>query len=138
MNISDFRVEPADYHADFDDLRAIREAVFVTERNISEEVEFDIVDPDCHHFIARDNQHQAIGTGRLAPDHKIGRMAVLGTWRGKGVGKALLLALIDKARKLGWAEVTLNAQTTLSGFYENSALPKQAMFLRKPTPLTRL
>jgi predicted GNAT family N-acyltransferase len=125
MNISDFRVEPASYQADFDDLRAVRVAVFINEQNIPEEVEFDSVDPDCHHFVARDKQHQAIGTGRLAPDGKIGRMAVLQTWRGQGVGEALLLNLIDKARKLGLAEVKLNAQTTVLGFYEKFGFSKE-------------
>ncbi len=125
MNISEFRVEPADYHADFDDLRAVRIAVFIDEQNIPEEVEFDGIDPDCHHFVARDNQHQAIGTGRLAPDGKIGRMAVLQTWRGQEVGKALMLALIDKARKLGWTEVKLNAQTNVLGFYEKFGFAKE-------------
>jgi predicted GNAT family N-acyltransferase len=118
MNISDFRVEPANYQADFDDLRAVRVAVFINEQNIPEEVEFDSVDPDCHHFVARDNQHQAIGTGRLTTDGKIGRMAVLQTWREQGVGAALLLNLIAKARKLGLAEVSLNAQASVIRFYE--------------------
>ena len=125
MNISDFRIEPADYHADFDDLRTLRVAVSVVEQNIPQEVEFDIVDPDCHHFIARDNQHQAIGTGRLTPDGKIGRMAVLQTWRGQGVGEALLMNLIDKARKLGWTGVSLNAQTNVLGFYERFGFTKE-------------
>jgi predicted GNAT family N-acyltransferase len=124
MNISDFRVEPADYHTDFDDLRAVREAVFIHEQNIPEEIEFDGVDPNCHHFVARDNQHQAIGTGRLTADGKIGRVAVLQTWRGQGIGKALMLALIDKARKLGWTEVTLNSQANVSGFYEKLGFAK--------------
>jgi predicted GNAT family N-acyltransferase len=118
MNISDFRVEPADYHTDFDDLRSIREAVFIVEQNIPEAIEFDSLDQDCFHFIARDNFHQAIGTARISPDHKFGRMAVLETWRNKGVGKALLLALIEKARKLGWTEVTLNAQMDVKEFYQ--------------------
>jgi predicted GNAT family N-acyltransferase len=118
MNIADFRVEPADFKVDFDDLHTVREAVFIVEQKIPEEIEFDGIDPDCHHFIARDNLHRAIGTGRLSPDQKLGRMAVLTTWRGKGVGKALMLALIDKARKLGWKAVTLNAQTTVLAFYE--------------------
>jgi predicted GNAT family N-acyltransferase len=125
MNISDFRVEPANYQADFDDLRAVRVAVFIAEQNISEEVEFDSMDPDCHHFVARDNQHQAIGTGRLTTDGKIGRMAVLQAWREQGVGAALLLNLIDKARKLGLAEVKLNAQTTVLAFYEKFGFSKQ-------------
>ncbi|MEQ1544517.1 GNAT family N-acetyltransferase [Methyloglobulus sp.] len=118
MNIAEFRVEPANYQADFDDLRAVRVAVFVNEQYIPQEVEFDSVDPDCHHFVARDNQNRAIGTGRLTSDGKIGRMAVLQTCRGQGIGEALLLNLINKARKLGRTSVFLNAQTDVLGFYE--------------------
>jgi predicted GNAT family N-acyltransferase len=116
--LPDFRVEPADYHADLDDLRAIREPVFVVEQNVPIELEWDELDPLCHHVIARDNAHRPIGTGRLTPEHKIGRMAVLPAWRGKGVGDALLAALIEQARDLGWTEVKLNAQVGAIGFYE--------------------
>lgn len=124
MNSSDFRVEPADYRADFDDLRTVRQAVFIVEQNIAKDIEFDSVDPECFHFIARDNFHQAIGTARLSPHQKIGRMAVLPRWRNKGVGKALLLALMDKARRLGWTEVMLSAQTEAMGFYEQLGFTK--------------
>ncbi len=117
MHISDFRVEPADYKTDFDDLRLIREAVFIFEQNIPENIEFDTIDRDCHHVVARDNHHNPIGTARLSPDGKIGRMAVLQNWRGKGVGKALITAILDKARKLGFTEVTLHAQTAVLDFY---------------------
>ena len=90
MNISDYRVEPADYNADFDDLRTIREAVFVVEQNIPQDLEFDGIDPECLHFVARDNQHEAIGTARLAPDHTVGRMAVLENWRGQRRRQSLI------------------------------------------------
>ena len=124
MNSFDFRVEPADYHADFDDLRAVREAVFIVEQRIPKDIEFDRIDPDCIHLIARDNFHQAIGTARMSPDQQFGRMAVLKAWRKKGVGKALLLAMIDKARKLGWTEVALNAQIDSVEFYEKFGFTK--------------
>lgn len=115
---SDFRVEPADYRADFQDLRHVRETVFVLEQQVPLEMEWDELDPDCHHVVARDASNQPIGTGRLTPEHKIGRMAVLKEWRGKGVGDALLRELIEKARQLGWAEVSLHAQVSAMGFYE--------------------
>jgi hypothetical protein len=70
-----FRVEPADYAVDFRDLRAIREPVFVDEQKVPLELEWDELDPACHHVIARDDEHRPIGTGRLTPEHKIGRMA---------------------------------------------------------------
>ncbi len=118
MTISDFRVEPADYQVDFKDLRAVREPVFVIEQNVPIEEEWDAMDPVCHHVIARDSNNAPIGTGRLTPEHKIGRMAVLKEWRGKEVGAALLQALIDKARELGLQEVSLNSQVSAIGFYE--------------------
>jgi predicted GNAT family N-acyltransferase len=118
MTISDFRVEPANYQVDFKDLRAVREPVFVIEQKVPIEEEWDALDPICHHVIARDTQNQPIGTGRLTPEHKIGRMAVLKEWRGKEVGAALLQALIDKARELNLPEVSLNSQVSAIGFYE--------------------
>ena len=114
----DFRVEPADYAIDFKDLRSVREPVFVQEQQVPLAEEWDDLDPKCHHVIARDSAHQPIGTGRLTPGHRIGRMAVLREWRGKGVGEALLVALIDQARTLGLREVSLNSQVGALGFYQ--------------------
>ena len=115
--MSDFRVEPADYKVDFQDLRAVREPVFVVEQQVPLELEWDELDPACRHVIARDEQHRPIGTGRLTPEHKIGRMAVLKEWRGRGVGEALLRALVDQAREIGLPEVSLHAQVDAIGFY---------------------
>ncbi|MBW8367474.1 MAG: GNAT family N-acetyltransferase [Arenimonas sp.] len=114
---SDFRVDPADYHADLEQLRHVRETVFVAEQQVPIEEEWDELDPHCRHVIARDLQNRPIGTGRLTPEHKIGRMAVLREWRGRGVGDALLVALIDQARTQGWTEVSLNAQVSAESFY---------------------
>ena len=117
LSLADFRVEPADYAIDYQDLRRVREPVFVVEQQVPIEEEWDAMDPLCRHVVARDAQHQPIGTGRLTPQHKIGRMAVLREWRGKGVGEALLMALIELARELGLHEVSLNAQLSAVGFY---------------------
>lgn len=113
----DFHVEPADYRTDFQDLRRVRETVFVVEQNVPVEIEWDAQDPICQHVIARDADNRPIGTGRLAPDHRIGRMAVLREWRGRGVGDALLVALIDIARAQRWSHVELHAQVDAVGFY---------------------
>ncbi|MFC5578182.1 GNAT family N-acetyltransferase [Lysobacter niabensis] len=112
-----FAVEHVDYEANLPQLRAVREAVFVQEQGVPLELEWDDLDPQCHHVIARDALGQPIGTGRLTPGRKIGRMAVLPDWRGRGVGDALLLALIDKARELGWHDLSLHAQVSATGFY---------------------
>ena len=112
-----FRVEPIDYATGVDALRAVREPVFVQEQQVPLALEWDELDPLCVHVIARDADGRPIGTGRLTPERRIGRMAVLPGWRGRGVGDALLAALVDEARARRWPEVTLHAQVTAIGFY---------------------
>jgi hypothetical protein len=47
----------------------------------------------------------------------IGRMAVLPGWRGRGVGAALLDALLQQGRQRGWREVALAAHADAMPFY---------------------
>lgn len=112
-----FTVEPVDYETNLPQLRAVREAVFVHEQGVPLALEWDELDPRCRHVVARDVHGQPIGTGRLTPDRRIGRMAVLADWRGRGVGDALLRALVEQARQLGWPELSLHAQVSAEGFY---------------------
>lgn len=125
MNIPSFYFEPANYSFDYEELRYVRNLVFVVEQQISPEVEFDTLDPHCHHVIARDVQASPIGTGRLSPEGKIGRMAVLCEWRRQGVGASLLRTLIEKARNLGLTKVTASAQMSALGFYEKFGFTKE-------------
>jgi len=113
-----FRVEVVeDYAAALDDLRAVREAVFVREQQVPLDLEWDALDPFSQHVIARDASDNAIGTGRLTPERKIGRMAVLPQWRNAGVGAALLQTLLRLAREHGWNDVSLHAQVGAIDFY---------------------
>ncbi len=112
-----FRVETADYAAASDDLHRVRETVFVREQRVPPELERDALDPLCHHVVARDGDGRPVGTGRLTPERRIGRMAVLPAWRRRGVGEALLAALLDEARRRGWPEVSLHAQVEAEAFY---------------------
>lgn len=112
-----FTVVAVGYDAGLPDLRRVREAVFVREQGVPLALEWDELDPLCHHVVARDGSGEAIGTGRLTPKHTVGRMAVLPDWRGRGVGDAMLHALLAQARELGWHEVSLHAQASAIGFY---------------------
>lgn len=115
---SGFSVEIANYALDLPALRAVRDVVFVQEQNVPLSVELDGIDPQCRHVLARDANGHPIGTGRLTPSQGIGRLAVLRDWRGRGVGAAMLQALLDLARSLGHERVELHAQVDAIGFYE--------------------
>lgn len=117
MSGAGFRIVDADYGRDLPRLRAVREAVFVIEQKVPLDLEWDSIDPDCRHVLALDAEDRPVGTGRLTPQHTIGRMAVLADWRGRGVGDALLIRLIALARAAGWPAVSLHAQVDALGFY---------------------
>nr|WP_293706548.1 GNAT family N-acetyltransferase [Stenotrophomonas sp. UBA7606] len=124
-----FHVEIADYAVQQALLHGVRHTVFVSEQNVPAELEIDELDPLSDHALALDEHGHAIGTARLTPDQRIGRMAVLAAWRGKGVGQALLNALLDAARKRGWGEVSLHAQLHARDFYAcNGFLPEGVEF----------
>ena len=84
----------------------IRFQVFVREQRVPAEIELDDMDAPSLHAIAFENE-KAIGTGRLLPDGHIGRMAILKEWRRRGIGAAILKALIDAAERRGDREIAL-------------------------------
>ena len=96
----------------------IRFKVFVDEQRVPAEEELDELDAvSLHAVITLDGE--PIATGRLCPDGRIGRMAVLKEFRGEGFGGLLLSALIEAARDRGHQEVFLHAQCQALGFYES-------------------
>lgn len=114
----DYHVEPASWSVDEEELRAVRERVFLVEQAIPPEDEWDEQDAPSRHVLARDAQGRAIGTGRLTPSAMIGRIAVLPEWRDRGVGKAIVRVLLEQARLLHLPEVGLHAQAHAIPFYE--------------------
>ena len=97
--------------------KAIREAVFIQEQHIAAEDEWDAEDAVAVHFIVF-QQDQAIATARLLSNHSIGRVAVLTTARGLGVGQRLMQAVIDYARAEQRELVKLSSQVHAIGFYQ--------------------
>jgi predicted GNAT family N-acyltransferase len=115
--LREFTVRLVDWAESIDGLRAVRRAVFIEEQAIPEDLEWDEFDAVCRHAIAEDASGSAVGCGRLLPDGHIGRLAVLRDWRGRGVGAALLVHLMDLARSCGHARAILEAQTRAMPFY---------------------
>jgi predicted GNAT family N-acyltransferase len=113
----EFRVRLVDWRDASPVLSRIRTTVFVGEQNVPPEIEIDGRDPECVHALAESATGEAVGTGRLMPDGRIGRMAVLAAWRSRGVGAAMLEALMGEARRQGLREVYLHAQSRAKDFY---------------------
>ena len=90
-------------------LQEVRREVFVAEQQVPEEEEWDEDDPLSVHVLATRNR-EPVGTGRLTPAGKIGRMAVLSEVRGRGVGSGILRMLVGEALHRGLVELRLNAQ----------------------------
>lgn len=108
--------------ADLEAAYGVRFAVFVDEQKVPKEEELDALDATAFHVVAWEGK-AAVGTGRLLEpdDHhsftRIGRMAVLQSQRGKGVGGAILQALLKEARARGLTEIRLAAQEHAVPFY---------------------
>ncbi|GGC79031.1 GNAT family N-acetyltransferase [Vreelandella lutescens] len=95
----------------------IRRVVFIDEQRVPQEEEWDGRDADCLHFLAMLNG-KPVGTARLLPDGHIGRVAVLSSARGTGIGYQLMEATIEAARAAGHTHAALSAQLHALAFYE--------------------
>ena len=115
---NDFFVEPASWRFDEAALKSVRSEVFIVEQQVPEEEEWDDDDPASQHFLALAPDRTPIGTARLTPDGRIGRVAVRKSWRGRKVGDALLRAAVEAASLRGMSELRLAAQTYATGFYQ--------------------
>jgi predicted GNAT family N-acyltransferase len=119
-SVQAYRIVDADWSRDQSGIRAVRHAVFVEEQGIPESLEWDGRDADCRHVLALAGDAEVIATGRLMGDGRIGRMAVLRTWRGCGVGRALLERLLLQALQGGLRRVYVHAQLEVAGFYSRA------------------
>lgn len=99
------------------EITSIRETVFVKEQNVPKELELDGLDTECDHVLVK-CRSEFVATGRMQKDGHIGRVAVLKNFRGKGLGKEIILSLIEVAKSKGLGKVYLGAQLTAKKFYQ--------------------
>jgi len=113
-----FTVSLVSWHDGEPLLRAIREAVFIREQGVPEELEWDEFDETCRHALALSLSGDAVGCGRILPNGHIGRIAVMKSWRKQKVGTAIMEALLNEARSRGYSMVDVDAQVHAVPFYE--------------------
>jgi len=116
-----FTVEQISWHSPKQALlKAVREVVFIHEQLVPPYIEWDEHDQDAIHLLALDTFGQAIGCARILKKGRIGRMAVLREWRGKGLGLALLDEAIKICKSLGIQNVSISSQTHAIAFYQKA------------------
>ena len=141
-------IKPWEYAHDLAYL--IRRAVFILEQGVPEELELDESDPSAMHALAYQDG-QCVGTGRLVNlgngQAQIGRMAVLSSFRGQGIGREMLERLVLAATAEGLSTLILHAQLTAMPFYEKlgfvgqgsiyeeAGIPHRNMMLILPNPI---
>jgi len=116
-----------------DKAQPLRHAVFVQEQGIAAEIEADAADAHAVHAVATNRFGMTVGTGRAVLDGsggaRIGRMAVLASVRGAGVGAATLSALVEACRSRGASDIHLHAQLEAAEFYSRHGfVPRGPVF----------
>ena len=96
----------------------VREDVFMKEQSINASDEWDDLDEICQHVGLTRNF--PIGTGRLCPDGRIGRLSVIKTHRRKGHVRTLLNGLEKIAIALSFRQVYVHSQRNALLFYKNA------------------
>ncbi|MGC8667446.1 MAG: GNAT family N-acetyltransferase [Chthonomonadales bacterium] len=129
---------------DEEDLRRcldVRLRVFVEEQEVPASEELDAYDAVAEHFLA-ECRGCVLGTARMVDlgdgVGKIGRVAVLREWRGKGIGRALMEFVLAHAE--GRFDVLiLDAQVPVIAFYEKLGFEAEGeVFLDAGIPHRRM
>ncbi|MEX3017196.1 GNAT family N-acetyltransferase [Gymnodinialimonas hymeniacidonis] len=98
----------------------VRDAVFTIEQGITDPPDIDEYDADALHYLAQDETGVA-GTARIVAKGetaKIGRVAVLKSHRGIGLGAQIMRAILDDAKARGFEFAALESQVHAIAFYE--------------------
>lgn len=108
--------------AEYEEVLAIRHAVFVDEQGVSADLEVDAYEEVSTFFLALDEDGRAVGTGRVRVKDdllKFERIATLKSERGRGVGQALMNFMHAYAAEVHpHQRPYMHAQASAISFYE--------------------
>jgi len=120
-------VRLASSSSEVDEALELRRRVFVDEQRVTLAADRDGLDAEATHLVALEDG-RIVGTCRLVFDDglsQLGRMAVEGDARGRGIGAAILDAAERHSRTAGAERMRLHAQTAARSLYERSGFQVQ-------------
>lgn len=138
--MNDFTIKQTRFIDDMDNIKSIREQVFIEEQHVPVVLEWDGLDNDAVQLLVMAN-NQPVATSRMLEDGHIGRMSVLPAYRRQGIGSRMLNKLIEVAKQKGLPRVFLSAQVEAIDFYQkhgftvnseiymDAGIPHQDMYL---------
>jgi predicted GNAT family N-acyltransferase len=109
-------------------IRKVRETVFQDEQGISPELEWDGLDEQCIHLVAKLGD-KYVGVCRIreiedAETLKLERLAVLADYRQHGIGGEMVYTAITYGREQGYQQMMIHAQISALRFYERLGFEK--------------
>jgi len=109
----------------------VRRQVFVVEQQIVEELVFEKAEDSDEINVVVKNEDTVIGTARVVfpADNtaKIERMAVLKSFRNRGIGKGIISFLNEELKRRKVTHVVLHAQYQVIDFYRASGFHKSGL-----------
>ncbi len=114
----------------WDEVLALRLAVFVDEMGVPIELEEDEYDKTATHLCIKHQQQSigTIGTLRLvftSKGVKVGRVAIHSDYRRQGLGRQMMQLAIRYCRQLSSSKITLGSQTYITSFYQSLGFTQQ-------------
>ena len=114
--VEKFHIQMVTWASHQSQLRTVRTSVFIEEQAVTPEFEWDDIDATALHLLATLG-NEPIACLRIIDYKKIGRMAVLKAYRGRGLGTALMRDAVAICKQQGSKSVVLSAQTHAIEFY---------------------
>ena len=112
-------IKIGDYTTLYQDVSRVRSAVFCEEQQISEDIEKDDKDKTSTHVVLFVDS-EPVSTLRVFEEngeYLFGRVATLSSYRGKGYGRDIIIALHNWAKRHRLAKLSCHAQETAMDFY---------------------
>lgn len=100
----------------------LRQDIFVIEQKCIYD-DIDGLDPDSEHLLLLEPDNSLVGYLRIVPpgvkfeEYSLGRIAVEKSYRGKGLGKDLVMKGVEIVSKAGAQSIKIEAQAHLGKFY---------------------
>ncbi|TRX56917.1 GNAT family N-acetyltransferase [Thalassomonas sp. M1454] len=135
-----YRVNVVNWQQAKSQLKSVREKVFVCERRIPYEVEFDRNDRRAHHVLVVDeDSKEPVATGRITNQGELSRICVVISKRKSPIGKQVIDTLLDIARKNNLKEVYINSSLdAVDYFLKHNFRTQGSVFMEAGLPRQRM